>query len=147
MASVMGHDFSGIRAHAGSDAAASAAALGANAFTVGRHIIFGAGNYERTTTKGWGLIAHELAHAAQQPGSRPVHEYVDIAALDHLDELEARINNYKGDPAKIRTIVEDAAKVRSRMQAELNEAAARFPQFSDPAMQTRCGGDIRNRGE
>jgi hypothetical protein len=53
----------------------------------------------------------------------------------HLDELESRINNSKEDPARIRTFVEDMTKVRGRMQAELNEAAARFPQFRDATMQ------------
>ena len=72
--------------------------------------------------------------AGRQYGESIASIEVAIKTL-HLDEIEARINNYKGDPAKIRTIVEDVAKVRSRMQAELNEAAARFPQFSDPAMQ------------
>jgi bacterioferritin-associated ferredoxin len=61
-----GHDFTGVRVHAGTDAAASAEAVGARAYTVGRHIVFGAGEYQPGTAAGQRLLAHELTHVAQQ---------------------------------------------------------------------------------
>jgi Domain of unknown function (DUF4157) len=36
-----GYDFGGVRVHTGARAAAAARRLGAQAFTVGRHIVFG----------------------------------------------------------------------------------------------------------
>ena len=64
------HDFSAVRVHAGPAAAASAAALGARAFAVGRDVVFGAGAYAPDTPAGQRLIAHELTHVIQQGASR-----------------------------------------------------------------------------
>ncbi|HUQ01787.1 MAG TPA: DUF4157 domain-containing protein [Kofleriaceae bacterium] len=43
-------------------------ALGTRAFAFGRHLFFAPGTYAPTTDAGRSLIAHELAHVAQQPG-------------------------------------------------------------------------------
>ena len=65
-----GHDFSQVRVHADAEAAESARAVQAAAYTVGRHVVFGAGRYAPGTTAGSRLIGHELAHVVQQaPGS------------------------------------------------------------------------------
>jgi hypothetical protein len=61
-----GHDFSQVRVHADEQAAASARALGALAFTAGRHVVFGTGSYGHGTEAGRKLLAHELAHTIQQ---------------------------------------------------------------------------------
>lgn len=61
-----GHDFSGVRVHRGPDAAASATAIGALAYTVSEEIYFGPGAYSPNTPQGVHLIAHELAHVVQQ---------------------------------------------------------------------------------
>ncbi len=58
------------RIHAGAPAARAAEALGARAFTVGRDIVFGAGQFRPDTREGRRLIAHELAHVAQQGHER-----------------------------------------------------------------------------
>ncbi|MCL4228162.1 MAG: DUF4157 domain-containing protein, partial [Myxococcales bacterium] len=42
-------------------------ALGARAFAFGRHLFFGPGAYSPENDQGRALIAHELAHVAQQP--------------------------------------------------------------------------------
>ena len=61
-----GHDFARVRVHADAPAAESARAVGALAYTVGRDIVFGAGQYAPRTPAGAWLLAHELAHATQQ---------------------------------------------------------------------------------
>lgn len=61
----LGIDLSGVRVHAGSEAAASADAIDSRAFTVGDHIAFADGEYRPGTTEGQRLLAHELAHVAQ----------------------------------------------------------------------------------
>src|SRR5258705_5521853 len=61
-----GHDLSRIRIHADDLAAASAAAVGARAFTVGDHIAFGAGQFSLQSAAGRRLLAHELTHTIQQ---------------------------------------------------------------------------------
>ncbi len=71
MESRFGHDFSGVRIHTDAQAAESARALNALAYTVGRDIVFDAGRYSPRTSDGQKLIAHELAHVVQQEhGSR-----------------------------------------------------------------------------
>src|SRR5712692_11999806 len=66
-----GYDFSGVRVHADDRAAASARAVNALAYTVGREVVFGAGQYTPGTIAGKRLLAHELTHVVQQ-GTRPV---------------------------------------------------------------------------
>ena len=61
-----GHSFAGVRIHLDAQADASAAAVEAKAYTMGQHIVFGAGQYSRRSISGQGLLAHELAHVVQQ---------------------------------------------------------------------------------
>lgn len=64
-----GHDFSQVRVHTDAKAAASARAVNALAYTVGRDMVFGAGHYAPGTASGQRLLAHELAHTIQQAGT------------------------------------------------------------------------------
>jgi hypothetical protein len=61
-----GHDFSRVRVHTDAAAAASAQYVSASAYTVGRHIVFGAGQFRPGTEAGWRVLAHELTHVVQQ---------------------------------------------------------------------------------
>lgn len=61
-----GKDFGHVRLHADSRAAMSADAVQARAFTVGHHVVLGAGEYAPGTSAGRALLAHELAHVVQQ---------------------------------------------------------------------------------
>ncbi|MDT5267907.1 MAG: hypothetical protein QOH49_93 [Acidobacteriota bacterium] len=63
-----GFDFSRIRIHTGAEAAGGARAISARAYTVGRDIVFGAGEYAPSTAEGKRLLAHELTHVVQQSG-------------------------------------------------------------------------------
>lgn len=66
MESYFGRDLSGVRLHVSGDAARSADALRARAYTVGRDIVFGAGEYRPQDAAGRRLIAHEVTHTVQQ---------------------------------------------------------------------------------
>jgi hypothetical protein len=61
-----GHDFSSVRVHTNSKAAASAESINAQAYTFGRNIIFGTGQYQPQNSSGQQLLAHELTHVVQQ---------------------------------------------------------------------------------
>jgi hypothetical protein len=63
---LFGHDFSHVRVHAGGRAAESARAVHASAYTVGRHVVFGAGESPAHLASSRGLLLHELAHTVQQ---------------------------------------------------------------------------------
>jgi len=60
------HDFSKVRIHADRNAANTSQQINARAFTVGRNIAFGAGQYQPDTSNGRKLLAHELTHVVQQ---------------------------------------------------------------------------------
>lgn len=61
-----GRDFSQVRVHTDAQAAQSAQAVNALAFTVGQDIVFGTGQYAPATVAGNKLLAHELTHVVQQ---------------------------------------------------------------------------------
>jgi len=61
-----GHDFSKVRVHTDTEAAESAHAVSALAYTVGPQIVFGAGLYQPNAPSGKRLLAHELTHVVQQ---------------------------------------------------------------------------------
>ena len=65
-----GRDLSEVRIHTHPAATAAARAIDSRAYTLGSDIAFGAGQYAPATPDGRRLIAHELAHVAQQtPGT------------------------------------------------------------------------------
>lgn len=61
----LGHDFSQVRVHTDAKAAESSRAVHAQAYTVGRDVVFGFNAYSPETTDGKRLIAHELTHVVQ----------------------------------------------------------------------------------
>ncbi len=63
-------DLSRVRVYADARAATAARAVGADAFTVGSDIVFGAGRYAPGSSAGRQLLAHELTHVVQQ-GATP----------------------------------------------------------------------------
>lgn len=61
-----GADFSTVRVHTDAHAHGLARSVNAQAFTVGRNVVFGAGHYAPHTESGKQLLAHELTHVLQQ---------------------------------------------------------------------------------
>jgi hypothetical protein len=59
-------DFSQVRVHTGVEGGNAARALNARAYTVGRDVVFGHGEYAPETGQGRTLLAHELVHVVQQ---------------------------------------------------------------------------------
>ncbi|MFO0744202.1 MAG: DUF4157 domain-containing protein [Myxococcota bacterium] len=59
-------DLAAVRVHDGAEAEKLCRELRANAFAVGRHIVFGSGRYHPDDASGLALIAHELTHVWQQ---------------------------------------------------------------------------------
>ena len=83
----VGEDLGGVAIHADGDAADGAAALGAQAFTVGQDIYFGDGQYQPDSAQGQELIAHEVAHTVQQAGGA-AHVQPRLAVSRASDPLE-----------------------------------------------------------
>ena len=63
-----GADFSQVRVHTDPQAAETARSINAKAFTVGRNIAFGSGQYAPHSHEGQKILAHELTHVVQQSG-------------------------------------------------------------------------------
>ncbi len=61
-----GADFGGVRVHTNSHAVRLARDINAKAFTVGKNVVFGSGQYSPDTNGGKQLLAHELTHVVQQ---------------------------------------------------------------------------------
>jgi outer membrane protein OmpA-like peptidoglycan-associated protein len=90
MESRFSHDFGQVRIHTDLRAAESAAAVGAMAYTVGRDVVFGAGQYAPGTGRGQALLAHELVHVVQQESSAATFPArLQIERPDAVSEREA----------------------------------------------------------
>jgi len=87
-----GADFGRVRLRADEEAAQSAAALGASAYSVGQHVVFGAGRYAPHTAAGRKLLAHELAHTLQPGAERRIARECESAlAAVTIPENDSRL--------------------------------------------------------
>ena len=91
MESRFGHDFSRVRVHTSARAAQSARAVNALAYTVGSSIVFDSREYAPETSKGRGLLAHELTHVVAQTGvsTGTPSKSLAIGPSDDVHEREA----------------------------------------------------------
>lgn len=91
MESALGSDFRDVRVHTESAGASFAAEQDARAVALSDHIAFADGEYRPGTPVGDALIAHELAHVAQQEqDERPAAEMLDSQPIqDRSLEAEA----------------------------------------------------------
>src|SRR2546426_3354502 len=94
----LGHDFSQVRIHTDGKAAESAQAVRALAYTVGRDIVFGSGQYATASKDGQKLLAHELVHTIQQAdgrmqyGAYSLHlqrDEMDGTSLEQSDSMDS----------------------------------------------------------
>jgi hypothetical protein len=90
MESRFGESFDGVRIHADDEAAASAVALDANAYTTGRDVYFAQGQYAPESHDGQKLLAHELAHVVQHEGTNTASSSrLTVSPADSPAEREA----------------------------------------------------------
>ena len=87
MSARLGHDFSTVRVHADEAAARAARRVDAAAFTVAEHVVFDAGRFDPGSRAGRRLLAHELAHVAQQRHASAV--VAGVGAVEHPSEHAA----------------------------------------------------------
>jgi hypothetical protein len=97
-----GRDFSSVRVHTDPQAAESARAVDAHAYTVGQHVVFDSGKYDPHTGSGQKLLAHELAHTVQQrdvgqpPSVMPLRETPEYNHLENEAESIAQSVMHRG---------------------------------------------------
>lgn len=85
----LGFDASRVRVHSDAVAAASARVMRAEAYTVGRHLVFAAGKYAPATRAGRELLRHELQHAAEQEDAAVPGVGGLVVASEAVDERTA----------------------------------------------------------
>jgi hypothetical protein len=122
-----GRDFSHVRVHTDARSAASARAVNARAYTVGRDIVFGPGQYAPHTSSGQKLLAHEIAHVVQQrdatSGSPPAAQ-LQLGPIGDASEREAHsaadLATSSGHPSVSR-IGQQAQRVSRQIDEEDHE--------------------------
>jgi hypothetical protein len=113
-----GRDFSHVRVHTDGDAAASAKAVNARAYTVGRDIVFSAGQYRPNTYAGRLLLAHELTHVIQQSGRMAaLQRQPDAERAAAVAEAEAAVV-CTTDQLEAQSDAEDALKLKWRRRRD-----------------------------
>ncbi len=125
-----GRDFGAVRLHTGARAAAVAESIRARAFTFGRDVVFGNGEFSPDSPRGRRLIAHELTHVVQQ--GTAVRRQPDDGPTSGEDE------NGRGAVASI----EFAVEITRRMSADeyLVEAVRQYRRLSlEEARQAATG--------
>ena len=140
-----GFDFSAVRVHRDTGAAASARSLGARAYTMGRHVVLGRGEYRPESPSGRHLLAHELTHVMQQ--TKPEKRSGSIAGPPMIrrlvvdDDVHVTCRGTRANSvADLQTAETDAigiarlAAVLSRLHVASHPIAATFgesPQLAD----------------
>ena len=82
-----GRSLADVRIHTDARAAASAAAVNAFAYTVGKNVIFSSGRFRPDAYEGRRLLAHELAHVLQQTSSASVSNLHSSAVLSRSPSM------------------------------------------------------------
>ena len=84
-------DFSNVRLHTDNRAAETAKSINARAFTIGRNIAFGAGQYSPETSSGKRLLAHELTHTVQQSGAESQLDQASFLPFGSPDSSQPKV--------------------------------------------------------
>jgi hypothetical protein len=91
-----GNDFGRVRIHTDPESAGIARALNARSFTLGKHIVFGRGQYSPDALEGKHLLAHELAHVVQQGQASPLGKTAGETSAARLPPILIRENRPPG---------------------------------------------------
>jgi uncharacterized protein DUF4157 len=129
----LGRDLSGVRVHTGAAAADHADRVQARAFAAGPHVVFGRGEYRPDDPRGQHLLAHEVAHTAQQHGAAPGG---DLATTQPGDAAErnadaAAAAMLAGTPAAV--TAQPAAIARKTKDESIDPPTDAAPGGSPPA--------------
>lgn len=106
-----GYDLRNVRVHADASAADSARSLGARAYTLGRDIVFGSGQYAPRSHEGRRLIAHELAHTIQQRAVDPGGSAPLQLMSSELAHVPSDVGRIQREPYETRGIALDRTQI------------------------------------
>lgn len=110
-----GYDFSGVRVHSDAKASDLAHGVNAKAFTIGRDVVFGAGQqYKPESAEGKSLLAHELVHTIQQTSTGDARTHLQRTIGDGHDLTSPR---FAGDE-RLEACYDDEARLTKGAQGE-----------------------------
>ena len=137
------------RVHTSALAAEAARLLGAQAFTIGHHIYFAAGQYAPGTDEGDRLLRHELTHVAQhERGELASRGKAEVVAESSGAEAEARgaetrSSSAKGAGQPVATAAPAPARGDSRSSSPAAREQERAPSFEGRVLRRPdAGGEI-----
>jgi hypothetical protein len=143
-----GHDFSRVRIHSDSQAAAAATSLNARAFTQGQNIAFDSGQYSTATQTGQQLLAHELTHSIQQASAHASNNTIQRQVNNTNEENDVGTSQHsKSNLAICKSKTYEGAKIDVNTSAfmaefwpedyipklyiDLKKARKCFPEFTE----------------
>ena len=133
-----GQDFSQVRVHTDAQAAESAQAVNALAYTIGRDIVFGAAQSTLDSNEARRLLAHELTHVAQQGHGAAVNGASTLAVdrPDSTAEREADAAEHavsQGKPVSVATTSSaQLNRKESKPLTPVNQGKLSFSMEEDP---------------
>lgn len=143
MESRLGHDFSQVRIHTNEKAAESAQAVNALAYTVGRNVVFGTGQYAPATDAGRRLLAHELTHVVQQ-GHSAVGQVTAVSQPSNPREREAAdvAERFTRMPAAVSEDEDAGSPERSAADGSVSSAVQRQVAEGDTEEAAPVGEEV-----
>jgi hypothetical protein len=141
-----GSDFSGVRVHTNNMAADLSHNLHARAFTVGKNIIFGRGEFQQNTTAGRRLVAHELTHVIQQGGTN-IRSSSNLSNLVGAQETLAHMTQYSGLESTIDRQTSDYLTIRRAISPGTNQGITPPANIHQCSFNKKIGNTEGEEGE
>jgi hypothetical protein len=154
MEGAFGASFADVRIHVGEQAAGLNRLVSARAFTTGKDIFFGAGEYAPTTSDGRRTLAHELAHTLQPAGA--VHRIdwwpfgkKDPAKQAKKDNTKLAQQREKDEDKEFAADRAEGRQVRGQMKAQVTQEMQANQELAkkDDSSTTDAIGTNVKRGE
>jgi hypothetical protein len=130
-----GYDLSQVKLHTDARAAESARSVGALAYAVDRHIVFGSGQYLPTSQSGRHLLAHELAHVVQQGAASSQL----MRAISYAADCAGGAGDVGGNVSSAQASAARWAETASQALAKPDDVASLLRRHFDIAADDRAG--------
>lgn len=132
----LGEDLSDVAVHTGGDSATAADGLNARAFTTGRDVHFGAGQFDPSSKEGTKLLAHELTHVVQAKRGGGVARSAEESEASEQGDA-GPVAEHQGEPVAVsdpnEPAEQEADEVADAVTAEAETAEEESPQVHAPS--------------
>ncbi len=146
-----GKDLSDVRIHTGDAAERAATSINAKAFTVGKDIVFGKGEYRPGTKDGDHLLAHEAAHTLQNTGAST--QTISRAPADDEEKRRMEMGTHRSTrpqyptPAQLQKPTDTKPpSPRFDMQGVLPDNYSKLPPEEKKAIDSIVPSEKRRKG-